>query len=96
MLIKSNLWRKGVVIKKRSRVNSTERAGASFQKEGGDNVLDEVLIIENIGRNMLAKRHQMNWTQARASEECDLSERAYGEIERGNTNPTIITLVKFC
>ena len=59
-------------------------------------MLDEVLIIENIGRNMLAKRHQMNWTQARASEECDLSERAYGEIERGNTNPTIITLVKIC
>lgn len=59
-------------------------------------MLDEVLIIENIGRNMLAKRHQLKWTQARASEECDLSERAYGEIERGNTNPTIITLVKIC
>ena len=59
-------------------------------------MLDEVLIIENIGRNMLAKRHQLKWTQARASEECDLSERAYGEIERGKTNPTIITLVKIC
>ena len=59
-------------------------------------MLDEVLIIENIGRNMLAKRHQLKWTQARASEECDLSERAYGGIERGNTNPTIITLVKIC
>lgn len=59
-------------------------------------MLDEVLIIENIGRNMLAKRQKLNWTQARASEECDLSERAYGEIERGNTNPTIITLVKIC
>ena len=59
-------------------------------------MLDEVLIIENIGRNMLAKRPQLKWTQARASEECDLSERAYGEIERGNTNPTIITLVKIC
>ena len=59
-------------------------------------MLDEVLIIENIGRNMLAKRHQLKWMQARASEECDLSERAYGEIERGNTNPTIITLVKIC
>ena len=59
-------------------------------------MLDEVLIIENIGRNMLAKRHQLKWTQARASEECDLSERAYGEIGRGNTNPTFITLVKIC
>ena len=56
----------------------------------------EERIVKNIARNMKAAREQKKWSQARAVEACDMSDRAYGEIERGNSNPKLNTLLKIC
>ena len=58
-------------------------------------VIEERIEI-NIARNMNAAREQKKWSQARAAEACDMSDRAYGEIERGNSNPKLNTLLKIC
>ena len=56
----------------------------------------EERIVKNIARNMKAAREQNKCSQARAAEACDMSDRAYGEIERGKSNPTLKTLLKIC
>ena len=56
----------------------------------------EERIVKNIARNMKAARERKKWSQARAAEACDMSDRAYGEIERGKSNPKLNTLLKIC
>ena len=56
----------------------------------------EERIVKNIARNMKAARERKKWSQARAAEACDMSDHAYGEIERGKSNPKLNTLLKIC
>ena len=58
----------------------------------------ERLVVEQatIARNLRAIRERKNLSQSKAAELCDMSERYYGEIERGEANFTIETRVKLC
>ena len=60
-------------------------------KKGGD-VVNSVRQI--IARNIKAKREQRKWSQEKACENCGLSVKAYGELERGKSNPRLSTLQK--
>ena len=51
---------------------------------------------EIVARNMLAERNTKGWSQTEAAEACDMSEHAYGEIERGNSDSHLIALSKIC
>lgn len=51
-------------------------------------------VIEIIAKNIKAKREELNWSQETACEECTLSIKAYGELERGRSNPRLSTLRK--
>ena len=48
------------------------------------------------GNNLKAIRECRGLSQNEAAEMCDMSERHYGEIERGNANFTIETCVGLC
>ena len=78
--------------KKVGGINLTERRSASLRKKGGEKMFEAKIVA----RNMLTKRNEKGWSQAKAAEACDMSERAYGEIERGNSDPKLSTLSKIC
>ncbi len=92
---KENGLREGDYRKKVRVLNITERLSASLHVEGGERMFAED-AGKNIARDILAKRMQKEWSQAQAAEACEMSERAYGEIERGNTNPKLNSLLKIC
>lgn len=64
---------------------------ASLLKQKGG---DGVNIVKIIARNIRAKRKQLDWSQETACEKCGLSVKAYGELERGKSNPRLSTLQK--
>lgn len=49
-----------------------------------------------VARNLRAIRERKGLSQSQAAELCDMSERHYGEIERGEANFTLETRVKLC
>ena len=49
-----------------------------------------------VARNLKAIRKCKGLSQNQAAELCDMSERHYGEIERGEVNFTLETRVKLC
>ncbi len=49
-----------------------------------------------IGNKMLNFRKRLGLTQAEIAEMSGLSDRTYADIERGNTNMRIETLLKIC
>ena len=49
-----------------------------------------------VARNLRAIRKQRALSQNEVAELCDMSERHYGEIERGEANFTLETRVKLC
>ena len=49
-------------------------------------------LSEKLAKNMRYKRSEIGWTQEEAAEACDLSDRAYREIESGHGNPKLATL----
>ena len=51
-------------------------------------------VIEIIAKNIKAKREELNWSQEPACEDCTLSIKAYGELERGRSNTRLSTLRK--
>lgn len=53
-------------------------------------------IIENIARNLRAKRKAKKWSQETAAEKCEMSVNSYGRNERGQANPTAKTMQKMC
>ena len=49
-----------------------------------------------VARNLRAIRERKRLSQSQAAELCDMSDRHYGEIERGEANFTLETRVKLC
>ena len=49
-----------------------------------------------IGNRMLVYRKSLGKTQAEIAEKADLSDRSYADIERGNSNMRVDTLIKIC
>lgn len=49
-----------------------------------------------IGNKMLAFRKKLGLTQAELAEQAGLSDRTYADIERGNVNMRIETLLRIC
>ena len=52
--------------------------------------------LREIGNRILSFRKSLGRTQAEIAEKADLSDRSYADIERGNTNMRIDTLIKIC
>ena len=49
-----------------------------------------------IGENLYHFRKKCGLTQSEVAELAELSDRTYADIERGNTNMRIDTLIKIC
>lgn len=60
--------------------------------------IEERLAVERatVAKRLRAIRECRDISQNEAAELCDMSERYYGEIERGNANFTLETRVKLC
>lgn len=57
------------------------------------------MLIHNmrtIGNKMLELRKKAGFTQAELAEKAGLSDRTYADIERGNVNMRIETLLRIC
>lgn len=52
--------------------------------------------LHAIGNKLLSIRKRMGMTQAEVAEAAGLSERTYAEIERGNVNMRIETILRIC
>lgn len=52
--------------------------------------------FRTIGNRMLAFRKRMGLTQAEVAEQAGLSDRAYADIERGNVNMRVETVLRIC
>ena len=52
--------------------------------------------MRKIGNKILAFRKAMGLTQAEVAEKAGLADRTYADIERGNVNMRIETLLKIC
>ena len=49
-----------------------------------------------IGNKLFALRKRMGLTQLELAEAADLADRTYADIERGETNMRVLTLLKLC
>lgn len=49
-----------------------------------------------IGNRLLAARKRLGMTQAEVAERAGLSDRTYADIERGNANMRVETLLRIC
>lgn len=54
------------------------------------------LVSERIGKNVKRRRRALRLTQDEVAQKCGMSLRAYGQIERGSSNPKLSTLDKIC
>lgn len=52
--------------------------------------------LHTIGNKLLYFRKKMNMTQIEVAEAAGLSDRTYADIERGNVNIRLETLLKIC
>ena len=52
--------------------------------------------MRKIGNNILALRKNTGLTQAEIAEKAGLADRTYADIERGNVNMRIETLLRIC
>lgn len=86
---------KGWLLKNSRRINLKDRYSASLRKKGGEKV-SIIYIMDIIAENVRRKRKEKGWSQCKASEVCGISEHAFGEVERGKSNPTINTLMQIC
>ena len=55
-----------------------------------------VFDTRTIGNNLLAIRKKTGLTQAELAEKAGLSDRTYADIERGETNMRVETLLRIC
>ena len=55
-----------------------------------------VFDFRDIGNKLLAIRKKAGLTQSEVAEAANLSDRTYAEIERGNVNMRIETILKIC
>ena len=54
------------------------------------------MFLDNLSTSVLRRCDQDRLSYEAASELCDLSSRYFGDIARGKTAPTILTLEKLC
>ena len=54
------------------------------------------MFLDNLSTSILQLCDEKNLTYESASEQCKLSARYFGDIARGQTAPTILTLEKLC
>ena len=54
------------------------------------------MFLENLSISILKLCDSYKLTYEAASERCELSSRYFGDIARGKTSPTILTLEKLC
>ena len=54
------------------------------------------MFLDNLSMSVLRICSANNLSYETASERCDLSSRYFGDIARGKTAPTIVTLEKLC
>lgn len=54
------------------------------------------MFLDNLSTSVLRLCDTRNLSYEAASERCDLSSRYFGDIARGKTAPTILTLEKLC
>ena len=47
-----------------------------------------------LAETLLKLRHDRGWTQATASERCEMDFTHYGNLERRRHNPTLVTLAR--
>lgn len=52
------------------------------------------MLEKRLARNLLKIRQENKWSQETAAELCDISERYWGKLERGQAAATIIVLEK--
>lgn len=55
-----------------------------------------IFDLRSIGNKLLAIRKNYGFTQSEVAEAAGLSERTYADIERGNVNMRIETILKIC
>ena len=55
-----------------------------------------IFDMRTIGNKLLSIRKRMGMTQAEVAEAAGLSDRTYADIERGNVNMRIETVLKIC
>ena len=55
-----------------------------------------IFDMRTIGNKLLIMRKKSGMTQAEVAEEANLSDRTYADIERGNVNMRIETVLKIC
>ena len=65
----------------------------AFKKTVGERLAAE---RASVARNLRSIREGKGLSQNEATELCDMSERHYGKIERGEANFTLETRVKLC
>lgn len=54
------------------------------------------MFLDNLSSSVLKLCDSRNLTYEAASEQCNLSARYFGDIARGKTAPTVLTLEKLC
>ena len=52
--------------------------------------------MRKIGNKILEIRKRTGWTQAEIAEKAGIADRSYADIERGNVNMRVETLLKIC
>lgn len=52
------------------------------------------MLEKRLARNLLKIRQENKWSQETAAELCDISERYWGKLERGQAAATIVVLEK--
>ncbi len=55
-----------------------------------------IFNMKEIGNNLYSARKRRGFTQAYVGESANISDRTYADIERGNTDMRISTLLKIC
>lgn len=57
---------------------------------------NETEILKNFGDRVRKLRKNNNWSQEKLAEETGLHKNYIGMVERGERNPSLINLSKFC
>lgn len=55
-----------------------------------------MMELQRIGERLYAARKKKGLTQSEVAEKSELSDRSYADIERGNANMRVATLLKIC
>lgn len=56
--------------------------------------VDEVKLVEKIGKEIRARRKALKWSQEKLAEIARLNPKYLSEVERGRSNPSAMTLLR--